>query len=168
MLGNTVEIVGTFFALYLIFIAPDLSNTPLRFLLYLVAWGCLEFFPHGLAHFIVGRMVGVRFSYYFLGKSAATKLKLPFVSWIAKRLPVLTLKVHRVSLRSVSRGGRAVMFASGAAASMILPFIAAVASLGRLPILFSAILLLVSAANLAFDLYFSPKVGDLSRAKDRN
>jgi hypothetical protein len=165
MLGNTVEILGIAFALYLILIAPDFPGVLLRFLIYVVAWGCLVFFPHCLTHFIVGRVVGVRFRYYFLGNSAVTKLKLRFLSTIASRLPVLTLKVDQVSLRSVSRGGRVAMFASGAAASMILPFLAAVASLHRVPLMLSLILLLLSAGNITFDLYYSPKAGDISRAR---
>ncbi len=165
LLGNTIEVLGTIFALYLILTAPDVPDTFLRFILYLISWGCLVFFPHDLAHFIVGRLVGVRFSYYFLGKSSVTKLKMPLLGAIAARVPVPTLKIERCSLRSVSRGGRTAMFASGAVASMILPFFAATASIGHISMPLSAALLLISLANVGFDIYYSPKVGDISRAK---
>ena len=165
MLGNVVELGGIFFALYLTYIAPDVPVVLLRFFLYLISWGCLVFFPHGLAHFVVGRLVGVRFHYYFLGRSAITKLKLPILPAVASRLPVLTLIVDRASLQLVKRGGRAVMFFSGAAASMIFPFFVAVASFGRLPLSLSYILVVLSAGNVIFDLYYSPKAGYISRAK---
>jgi len=165
LVGNIVEVAGVLFALYLISFALGVPNSPLKFLVYLVAWVCLLFFPHGLAHYIVGRLVGIGFQYYYLSRSSVYKLKLPFARAIASRSVVLTLKVDQHSLQTASVGSRAVMFSSGAVASMILPFFAAAASLGHLPMNLSAILLLLSAANLAFDLYYSPKAGDISRAK---
>ncbi len=163
--GNMIEIVGIIFALYLIFSAPRIADILLQFLVYVVAWGCLLFFPHGIAHYVVGRFVGIRFQYYYLSRSSVYKLKLPLARAIASRSLVLTLKVDQGSLRSASPGGRAVMFSSGAVASMILPFYATLTSVGHLPMNLSAILLLLSAANLVFDLYYSPKAGDISRAR---
>jgi hypothetical protein len=165
LVGNIVEVVGVLFGLYLISFAFDVPSILLRFLVYLVAWGCLLFFPHGLTHYIIGRLVGISFQYYYLGRSSVYKLKLPFVRTLASRAVVLTLKVDQRSLRSASPGSRAVMFCSGAVASMVLPFFAAVTSLGSLPMNLTAILLLLSAANLVFDLYYSPKASDIARAK---
>jgi len=163
-IGNLVEFAGILFAVYLILIAPEVASLTVKLVLYLVAWGCMEFFPRGLTHYLVGRLVGVKFRYYSLGKSAAYKLKTPFLGLVTSRLPVLTLNVDRKSLRSVGRSGRFAMFSSGAISSMILPFIVAFGSFRDLPLIFSALLLFLSAANFAFDLYFSPKVGDISRA----
>lgn len=161
--GNLVEIVGILFALYLVVMAPEVALVPLKLILYLVAWVCLLFFPHSLTHYVVGRLVGVRFRYYSFGKSSVYKLRIPFISRIASRAPVITLKVDRRSLQLVDRRGRIAMFSSGAVASMVFPFFVAYASFRDLPMLFSVFLLL-SAANLLFDSYFSPKAGDISRA----
>ena len=164
-IGNLIEVLGTGFALYLIYAASEISDVTFRFLLYLVSWGCLVFFPHCLAHFIVGRLVGIRFTNYAIGKSGIAKIRMPFISAIASKAPLLTVKVDRTSLNAASRGGRAVMFASGAATSMVLPFFAAVASFGHLPMPLTAFLIVLAAANLAFDLYYSPKAGDISRIR---
>jgi hypothetical protein len=162
-LGNGLEIIGVLVAILLVVVAPDIDDILLRFLAYLLSWGCLVFFPHCLAHFITGRLVGVRFTHYLVSRSPITKLKLPIISEVMSKVPLLGLKIDRRSLKSASRGARAVMFASGAAASMILPFFVVVASLGRLPTISSGVLLLLSIGNLAFDLYYSPKAGDISR-----
>jgi len=143
--------------------ATDLSDPLEMFAVYFLSWICLVFFPHCLAHYIVGRLVGVRFSHYAIGKSSITKLGLPLVSSFASALPLLTLKIERRSLRSVSHGARAVMFASGATASMILPFLVVVVSFEHLPLALSLALVLISVANLGFDLYYSPRAGDISR-----
>jgi hypothetical protein len=55
------------------------------------------------------------------------------------------------------------MFASGAVVSMILPFLVVVVAIGNLPMIWSLALALLSVANVSFDLYYSPKAGDLSR-----
>jgi hypothetical protein len=162
--GNLVEVAGILTAAYILAIAPKYNNVPLKLVLYLIAWGCLLFFPHSLAHYVVGTLVGVRFRYYSIGKSSAYKLKAPVLSTIASKSVVLTLHVERSQLGSVARGRLVAMFCSGAAASMVFPFVAVLASFGNLPAMFSVLLLLISIGNVIFDLYFSPMVGDVSRA----
>ncbi len=165
LLGNLTEVAGVLFGISLIALAPAVTTIPLTFLLYLMAWFCLLFFPHGLAHYFVGVLVGVRFRHYSFGRSSISKLRMRFLGVFASKLVVLTLRVDQASLRSVSPLRRRIMFSSGAVASMVLPFFAAAASIGHLPSALSALLLLISVANLAFDLYYSPKAGDISRAK---
>jgi hypothetical protein len=162
-LGNGIEILGIIVAITLVVVAPDINDVLLRFVAYLLSWGCLVFFPHCLAHFVTGRLVGVRFTHYLVSRSPVAKLKLPIISEVMSKIPILGLKIDRSSLKTVSRSMRAVMFASGAVTSMILPFSVVVASLGRLPTTRSGGLLLLSIGNLAFDLYYSPKAGDISR-----
>ena len=166
LFGNLVGGVGLLLGFLLVAVAPSTAAVSLKFLLYLVAWACFLFFPHGLAHFLVGRIVGVRFRYYTFNKSSISKLKLPILPGLASKLVVLTLKVDRGSFQLVSRGRRCAMFASGALASMLLPFISAFASLGHLPIFLSEILLAFSILNFVFDLYYSPRAGDILRARN--
>lgn len=149
VLGSGIEIVDIVVAIYLIVAAPDINNVLVRFLAYLLCWACLVFFPHCLAHFAIGRLLGVRFTSYTLSKSPVAKLRLPVISAAASVIPVLGLKIDQSSLASVSRGTRAVMFASGAAGSMIFPFFVVVASIGRLPTILSGGLLLLSVQLLS-------------------
>jgi hypothetical protein len=160
-----ILLVGLTVTLSLVFLAPALGNVLFTSLMYLVALGFPVFFPHCLAHYLVGRLTGVRFDYYSVGKSGVAKLRLPFVSVLGRMLPVLTLKVNRSSLRSVNRERVSAMFKAGAVASMLLPFVAACASIHHLPSTLSLTLVLVATANLLFDLYYSPKAGDFARAK---
>lgn len=166
LLGNLVEIGGLLVGICLIAAAPGIIAVSVRFLFYVVAWVCLLFFPHGLAHYLVGRIVGARFRDYTLSKSSISKLKLPILPVLASRLIVLTLRVDRGAFHLVSRGRRCAMFASGALASMILPFISALTSFGHLPIFLSEVLLAFSVLNFLFDLYYSPRAGDILRARN--
>jgi hypothetical protein len=148
----------------LIVVVPSIRLFPVDALLVLVAWFCLWFFSHDLAHHIVGRVVGVRFRYYFLGRSAITKLSLPIVSNLLRVVPVLGLKVERSSLKSVSANRARAMYASGALFSMFLPWVVIPAGFA-VGLLVGILLALLTVANDVFTLYFSPRVGDLHHAR---
>jgi len=165
LIGNIIGIVGSCFAGCLIYSAPNLSTALMRFVLYLVSIGCLIFFPHCLAHYVVGSLVGVHFRYYLVRSSTIEKLGIPFVSDMASKLPVLSLQIDHASMARVSVEARSAMYASGALCSTFLPFVVVFASLNELPISLSLILLVFCFGNLLFELYYSPKAGDFSRIK---
>lgn len=164
-LGTVIELFGIASAAVLLVAAPAVTSPLLAFIAYFLALVCLVFFPHCLAHYAVGRLAGIRFDYYYLTKSGVRKLRIPLAGRIGQKIPVLALKVDPFSLRSVSRDRRVAMFSAGAIASMVLPFISVAASFEYLPTSFTLILFLFALANFAFDLYYSPKAGDLAKAK---
>ena len=144
--------------------APRVKLFPLNALFVLVSWFCLWFFSHDLAHHIVGRVVGVSFRYYFLGRSAITKMSLPIASNLLNVVPVLGLKIDRSSLKSVSPNRARAMYASGALFSMFLPWVVIPTGFAvALPV--GILLTLLTVGNDVFTLYFSPKVGDLHHAR---
>jgi hypothetical protein len=137
---------------------------PVDALFVLAAWFCLWFFSHDLAHHIVGRIVGVGFRYYFLGRSSITKLDLPIASNLLRVVPVLGLKIDKSSLNSISPNRIRAMYASGAVSSMFLPWI--VIPIGfSVGLLFGILLTLLTVANDVFTLYFSPQVGDIHQVR---
>ncbi len=161
--GHTVTITGTvagaLLTIYVIY-APF----PARFLAALAAFLTLWFFPHTLAHYITGTVLGIRFRYYFVGKSSLRKISGP-LSLIADRVPVLGIKVDRMSLSRVSPTSRLIMFSSGAIASSILPYIPSI-TLYYVDELWGTLLLFLATLNTVFTIYFSPKVGDIRRGLD--
>jgi hypothetical protein len=134
------------------------------FLFLIVAWFCLWFFSHDLAHHTVGRIVGVGFRYYFLGRPAITKLTLPVVSELSRKVPVLGLKVDSSTLVSVSTVRVRVMYASGAVFSMFLPLLVLPTAYAVNSVV-GVVFTLLTLANILFTVYFSRLVGDLYRAR---
>jgi len=129
----------------------------------LIAWVLAWFFSHDLFHYLVGRALGIRFSNYFLGLSNIVRLGI--VRGDAKFLLVaLGLRIDR----SIKYSGKrlAAMYLSGPLASMVFP---ALLSLIVLRNNYDAglVLLLISAINIAFTSYFSPKVGCIAKAMKR-
>lgn len=120
---------------------------------------------HCPAHFVVGMAVGVRFRELRLGKTSLARALPNKLKGLARRLPVLTLVSDKSSLSKVSRRGRAAMYVSGTVSSAASAFaIAAASTLVEEPPYF-LLSWAVALAYLAFDLVFSPKSGDLKRAR---
>ena len=162
--GASLCLFGILFGLAFVFLAPRAGSLVASFLFLLVAWFCLWFFSHDLAHHVVGRIVGVGFRYYFLGRPAITKLKLPVVSELSRKVPVLGLKVDSSTLESVSATRIRAMYASGAVASMLLPLLVLRTSYTVNSIV-GVVFTLLTLANILFTVYFSRRVGDLYRAR---
>ena len=133
-LGNAIEVLGCIAAVALVLASRHLENVLLMFVAYLLSWECLVFFPHCLAHFVTGRLPGVQFSHYFITSFPVAKMELPLISGVMSKLPLLGLKIQPKSLKSVSHDARAAMFASGATASMLLPFLSFPFSLFQLDV----------------------------------
>ncbi len=81
---------------------------PVREILVLVAMGALDVTTHGLAHFLVGTAVGIRYTDWFVD--------LP-------KKPQPGLKIDYASYLRASPAGRAWMHASGAIVTKLVPFL---------------------------------------------
>ncbi len=112
-LGNSILLLGSAILKALLFVAIGLGRDAsgageqlLPGLIAVAAAGGLSVTAHDLAHWVVGRMVGIRFTAYFLKK------------------PLLTpgLKIDYASYLRTTPGARAWMHASGAIVSKIAPF----------------------------------------------
>lgn len=161
-IGNTIEILGLFFGTILILFSNHFTFL-LQILAIFVAWFCFWYFSHCLAHYLIGKALGLKFKYYFVGKSSITKLNSP-ISVLFKKLPVLGIKVDPETLGRLSKNKKFVFFSSGALASMLTPTICLIPALQMGKIIFGSILLL-TVGNILFTLIFSPKFGDLSKAR---
>ncbi len=128
----------------------------IRILLLLFAWFTLWFFSHDLTHQIVGSLGGIRFRYYFLGRSAIRKVKLPLVPRLMDKIPVLVLKVDQGSMAQASVRARRSMYASGATVSMGLPWLIVPEGFG-LGLVWGLFFMALVLGNDLFTLYFSPK-----------
>ena len=157
-------VFGLLAGLALLIVAPRIRLFPVNAILVLIAWFCLWFFSHDLAHHIVGRILGVTFRYYFLGRSAIIKLGIPIVSESMRVVPVLGLKIDKPSLSSIPASRVRAMYASGAVSSMFLPWLTIPAAYAvGLPL--GILITMLTLANDVFTLYFSVQVGDLHHAR---
>lgn len=146
--------------LYKFFASPTVKH----FIIVGIVVLLLVLFPLSNA-FCCGKILGVHFLFYFVGRSSFLKLNLPVVSSLAKRVPILGIKVDNVSLQRVAPRKRAIMFASGAVASMISPLICVAYAILYLPAWIGVFISVLTLVNITLTLFFSSKVGDFWRAK---
>jgi hypothetical protein len=120
---------------------------------------------HCPAHYLVGVALGIRFRSIAVGRTTLARVLPHSLAAIARAVPVLTLRVDRSSLARASKLSAAAMYAAGVVASC------AVAILIAAFVTISGSALLVGSAwavaigYLIFDLVFSPRTGDILRAR---
>jgi hypothetical protein len=150
-LGTAVLAGGAGAGVVALLVASGIQSRFLRTLFFLGAFGLLELTTHSLAHLIVGRMMGMRFTHYFLGGPPP---------------PRPGAKVDYSTYLKVPPARRALMHASGAVVTKAIPF--ALIPVGvRLDLPKWAIYLLVAVGILQVvtDVLFSTKTSDWKKVK---
>jgi hypothetical protein len=120
---------------------------------------------HCPAHYLAGMALGIRFRRIRFGRTTLARVLPARAAGLARFLPVLTLSVEKGSLALVSRRRASAMYAAGTVASVLVAFMIALVSLWVEPLGFAALTWAVALGYLAFDVVFSPKSGDLMRAR---
>ncbi len=137
-----------------------LLGQPLRLIVLLICWFTMLYFSHCLAHYIVGRALGIGFRYYFLSKSMLSKAGNPLLSKLFSAKVFLTLK-----LAKKPRGWRGfAMFIAGPLASMFSPLL--IVWISSYDPTSSTLLLALTIGNALFTGYFSLKHGCIRKALD--
>ena len=134
-----------------VLLAGSIDNRLLRSAVFLGALGALEVGTHSLSHWVVGRLMGMRFTYYFLGGPPPPRpgAKLDYASYL--RVPPTQ---------------RAVMHGSGAVVTKIVPFalIPAARSLD-LPAWVVYVLVIVGTGQIVTDVLLSTRSSDWKKVK---
>ena len=120
---------------------------------------------HCPAHYLVGSALGIRFRDMKLGRTALAKALPKSLSGVTRLVPILTLVTDKSTLARASRRRRAWMFASGTVASSAAGLVGAAAASLIVPQTFAPLAWALALAYLAFDAIFSPKSGDLMKAR---
>ncbi|MFZ0492531.1 MAG: hypothetical protein WAM81_04930 [Acidimicrobiia bacterium] len=110
----------------------------------LVGTGLLLASTHTLAHYIVGRTVGIRFTHWFIGPNPQPGVKIDYATYL-----------------STPPRARAWMHASGALATKLVPFLNIGAAWGsHSPAWTTWVLLLLGAVMVTTDVFLSTKQSD--------
>ena len=150
-IGTSVLALGTLAGVAAIVISASIGDSTVRTLMFLGSVGTLLITTHSLTHWIVGRMMGIRFTHFFLGGPPP---------------PRPGAKMDYDSYLLVSPKRRAVMHASGAVVTKIIPFamLPVAASLG-VESWASYGLIVVGVGQIITDVLFSTKTSDWKKVK---
>jgi hypothetical protein len=147
--GIAILVAGTVAGIAGLVLASKLENVP-QAVVILASFGLLLLSTHSLAHFVVGRAVGIRFTHVF----------------VAGRPPEPGVKTDYASYLRTTPAKRALMHASGAVVSKIVPF-------ALVPVVFAMhawpgdawILLGVGAVTIATDIFISTRISDWKKVR---
>ncbi len=123
--GNTVQIAGIVVAYFALTASRSANSPALAVASMILAWVLFYFCSHAIAHWLVGRLVGIRFQFYTVGGTGNPEGWPWGVRWVFEHLPFFGVQTDRVSMESVSPGARALMWSAGVTASAIIPTLAA-------------------------------------------
>jgi hypothetical protein len=145
-LGNAVLTAGVAAGALAIVFALRVSSPLLAGLALVAAGGLWSVSFHDLAHWLVGRFVGIRFTDYFIGGPPP---------------PRPGLKTDYASYLRTPAERRAWMHASGALATKVAPFLPLLFwSASGAPVWSALVLLAIGAAQIVTDLLFSVRSSD--------
>jgi hypothetical protein len=124
-MGNTLQTAGMVAAYFALTVSRSAQSPAVAVATMLLAWVLLYFSSHAIAHWLVGRLVGIRFLFYTVGGTANPEGWPWGIRWIFEHLPFLGVQTDKVSMLSVSPGAQALMWSAGVTASAIIPTVAA-------------------------------------------
>ncbi len=143
--GTVLMVVGTLIGLGFVFWAYSLDQ-PLNGIALLAGTGITLVTTHGLAHLVVGRLFGMRFTHWFIGSI---------------RRPQPGVKVDYATYLRTPATHRAWMHASGAVVTKLIPFFAlGPALVMEAPWWTTALLILLGVGQVVTDVVWSSKASD--------
>ena len=119
--GNVVQLVGIFAADLALQWSRSTSSSSLAFAAMFLSWLLLYFSCHGIAHWILGRTVGIRFLHYTIGGTANPQGWPLGLRWIFEHLPFFGVQTEKVSMQDASPKAKALMWSAGVTSSAIVP-----------------------------------------------
>jgi hypothetical protein len=123
--GNSVQIAGLVGA-YLAFAAAQSAHpTTAAVVAMVVGWVLLYFCCHGIAHWVVGRILGIGFAFYTVGGTGNPEGWPAGLRWVFEHLPFFGVQTEKASMQKSSPIARAIMWSAGVTSSAVVPSLGA-------------------------------------------
>jgi len=120
-MGNTLQTAGIVAAYFAYRASRSAHSTAIAVAFMLLAWILLYFSCHAIAHWLVGRLVGIRFLFYTVGGTGNPEGWPPGVRWIFEHLPFLGVQTDKGSMQNATPIAQALMWSAGVTSSAIIP-----------------------------------------------
>jgi hypothetical protein len=124
-LGNLLQAGGILAAAWATWTARSTRSPAMAVTAMLLAWVLLYFSSHAIAHWLVGRLVGIRFLFYTVGGTGNPEGWPPGLRWVFEHLPFFGVQTEKLSMQTVSPRARALMWSAGVTSSAIVPTLSA-------------------------------------------
>jgi hypothetical protein len=123
--GNTIQIGGLGGACLALTLARSTSSKPAAIVAMIAAWILLYFCCHGIAHWAVGRLLGIRFAFYLVGGTGNPTGYPPGLRWLFEHLPFFGVQTEKTSMQKAAPIRKAIMWSAGVTSSAVVPTLSA-------------------------------------------
>lgn len=123
--GNALQVGGILAAGLALKVSRSAHSTAIAVAAMVLAWVLLYFCVHAIAHWLVGRALGIRFLFYTVGGTGNPEGWPPGLRWIFEHLPFLGVQTEKLSMQRARPVARALMWSAGVTSSAVLPTLAA-------------------------------------------
>jgi hypothetical protein len=123
--GNILQTAGILAACFALMVSRSTPSTTTAVTAMLLAWVLLYFSSHAIAHWLVGRAVGIRFLFYTVGGTGNPSGWPPGLRWIFEHLPFFGVQTEKISTQNVSPRAIALMWSAGVTSSAVIPTLSA-------------------------------------------
>ncbi len=124
--GNAIQIAGLTAACLALALARGIHSKPsIAVAMMISAWLLLYFFCHGIAHWAVGSVLGIRFACYTLGGTGNPAGYPAPLRWLFQHLPFFGVQTEKASMQKATPRAKASMWSAGVSSSAIVPTLGA-------------------------------------------
>jgi hypothetical protein len=123
--GNAIQTAGVAAAGAALALARSPNSKPAAIVAMIAAWILLYFFCHGIAHWAVGRLLGIRFAFYTVGGTGNPEGYPAGMRWVFEHLPFFGVQTEKASMQQASPMAKAIMWSAGVTSSAVVPTLGA-------------------------------------------
>ncbi|MFZ0798713.1 MAG: hypothetical protein WAM98_13085 [Terriglobales bacterium] len=161
-----MQIAGLGAACVALVLMRSTHSRPVAIVSMIAAWVLMYFFCHGIAHWVVGRLLGIRFAFYTVGGTGNPEGYPAGLRWVFERLPFFGVQTEKASMQKASPLAKAIMWSAGVTSSAVVPTLSALCAWsagvpGSQPFLIFAVFWAVG--TLASN--WTSRTGDYSKAR---
>jgi hypothetical protein len=126
--GNTIQLAGLAAACAALAFARSAysKSAAAAVVMMIAAWVLLYFFCHGIAHWAVGRLVGIRFAFYTVGGTGNPAGYPAGMRWVFEHFPFFGVQTQKASMERATPMAKAIMWSAGVTSSAVVPTLGAV------------------------------------------
>ena len=164
--GNALQLAGITVAFLALAAARSASSKAAAIIAMIAAWILLYFFCHGIAHWAVGRLLGIRFSFYTLGGTGNPEGYPAGLRWVFEHLPFFGVQTEKTSMQKASPMAKAIMWSAGVTSSAVVPTLGVICAWrsavpgSKLFLIFAVIWAIATLAS-----NWTSRTGDYSKAR---
>jgi hypothetical protein len=123
--GNAVQVAGIVAACLALSAARLKPSSITAVVAMVTGWILLYFSCHAIAHWIAGRIFGIRFAYYTVGGTANPEGWPAGLRWVFEHLPFFGVQTEKASMQRASPMAKAIMWSAGVTSSAVVPLLGA-------------------------------------------